>query len=234
MPKIILPFDSEERSIQVAGWGLVTLKAYQILVFVSITEQGCFRVPGATPIVPALFDTGNSLGFTLSEAQLGAAKPWGMRFAELNKQYSIRHSLGMVLLARAVLADVWLYDYSYNDPPPPQGHDQSSQRDLIKLSMALDGIACVPSQQPDRPAMKGRDTSLKALSQTMRRWFGIPAGAQERQQGPQAVGRRGSVKTDRLSLPHLPLLGLRALCLNSLRADLVCNPRGGSLTIVTS
>jgi hypothetical protein len=30
MPKIILPFDSEERSIPVAGWGLVTLKAYQI------------------------------------------------------------------------------------------------------------------------------------------------------------------------------------------------------------
>jgi hypothetical protein len=231
MPKLILPFTSEERSIQVAGWGLVTLKAYQILVFVTITEQGCSQVPGAAPIVPSLFDTGNGLGFTLSDAQLVAAKPWGMRFVELNKQYSIKHSHGMVLTARAVLADVWLHDYSYNDPPPLLMYDRSSQRDSIKLSMATDGIACIPSRQPDRPALKRRDTGLKALSGAMRRWFGIPTGAQGREQGPQEVGRRGNVKTDRLSLPHLPLLGLRALCINSLRAELVCNPRGGSLTI---
>ena len=35
-----------------------------------------------------------------------------------------------------------------------------------------------------------------------------------------------------LSLPHLPWLGLRALCINSLDLHMTCKPSGGQLKII--
>ena len=227
MPKIILPFYSEERSVVVPDWGTVRLKAFQILVFVSITEQGYQRVPESAPIVPALFDTGNSLCFTLSEAQLEAATPHGMRMRELKKGYSIRQPGGETLPARAILADVWLHDYSCNNPPP-RGRDASSSQSLMKLSLGQDGIACVPARPRSRPPSAWRGT-LQAISD---RLLGRRTGPEEnRPERQMVVDRQRNPKAERLALPHLPLLGLRAFCLNSRRAVLVCNPQGGMFTI---
>ena len=227
MAKISLPFHDAKRSIELPQWGTFTLRPFQLLVFVSITEQGYKHCDGA-PIVPALIDTGNSLCFTLHEEQLKAAKPWNMKFQRFDKVYSVYDFHGNIHTAASYNADVWIHDFTLDSLPRSLLVSGDDSANSFKLSLAQDGIACFSSETFEAANIKRK----KTLVQSVKSWF---TGGPARPAGAAAirdVERQRSKNSDRLSLPHLPLLGLRALCLNSLTLEMVCNPLGGNLAII--
>ncbi len=233
MGTIHLPFYSDARSVVVPGWGTVHLKSFQILVFVRITEQGLRTPPETAPIFPALFDSGNSFCFTLNEEQRQAAVGWGTQLKPLRKAYTVRDSTGTAHPAKGWLADVWLYAYDCNNPPPSLNRGTSLGDTYLKLSLAQDGIASIDSRKHH---ISGPTASRAGR---FSRWLRSFSGTGEQQAEPvvdppdaaYVIARQRDSRTDRLSLPNLPLLGLRAFCLNSLRLEMVCTPKGGRLKI---
>lgn len=233
MAKIDLPFYSEAKSIHVPEWGTVHLKAFQILVFVTITEQGYSTPPQGAPIMPALFDSGNSFCFTLNEEQLKAATPWNMQLKPLQKVYSFNEFAGISHRAAGWLADAWIYDYTCNNPPPILRKNSPVGDNLLKLSLAQDGIACIDLNQK-----QVTDTNVKRSGGSKGFFHWLFSSSRNQTDDPShslellpSVNRQRDSRTNRLLLPHLPLLGLRALCLNSLRLEMVCTPMGGNLII---
>jgi hypothetical protein len=224
-----LPFYSKARSIHCRDRGPVPLKPYQILLFASITEHA-YETPNRAPIFPALLDTGNSLCLTLSERQLEAAKPWGMTLPPIEKTYSIKDAWGNSHEAKAFFGAVWIQNYIWDDM-------DKSLKEIgagpMKLALGESGIACVVSKKGHTsPANAKRGRSLRKF------WDNLWHGASKRAAGPGNPEEsmlipepKHNPSTHRLSLPHVPLLGLRALCLDALNLELNCTSEGGRLTI---
>jgi hypothetical protein len=232
MPKISLPFYSEERQVSVRDWVVFKLNAYQILLFVSIAERGFTRPIGA-PILPALLDTGNSHCFTLNEEQLEAAKPRGMKLVYFNKKLTIKAYGGGQFPAKLLCADIWLRDYSCDKLPESLARYPSMDEQPGKLSLGQDGIACVSLRKAEstRPEEK-QGQGLGAMWRRLLSRSGEQARELMIPPEPREVGTRlHDPNSTRLSHPNLPLLGMRALCLNSVRLEINCTPNGGKLVI---
>jgi hypothetical protein len=71
--------------ISEAGWivpapdGVEEVKPYQIVVLVSIADEGIVVLPDEAPRFPAILDTGNNHNFAIREAQFGRWAPMILR-----------------------------------------------------------------------------------------------------------------------------------------------------------
>jgi hypothetical protein len=71
MPRILhhLPFFEEPSFVTIPG-GRVVVKAFQVAVWVSVTERMVPSLPPGTPRFPAVLDIGLSHNFALREEEL--------------------------------------------------------------------------------------------------------------------------------------------------------------------
>jgi hypothetical protein len=230
MAKVTLSFNSKGQSFRVPEWGPVELKPYQILMLVSITEQGYETFPRTASIVPALFDTGNSHCLTLSEEQLKVATAWGMRLDSLGKIYRILDAGGNTHKAEAIRADVWVHNYKVTYNKKSECEIRPFDDHPVKLSLAQEGIACVKNpraRSKEKPSHGLSTVFQKLVPPIFKRTDDLEVSHES-----TSIGKRlHDPTTTRLSFPHLPLLGLRALCLNSLHLEMICAQSGGTLTI---
>jgi hypothetical protein len=221
--KISLPFYNSERTIVVPKWGTITLRPYQILAYLSLTERGYGNCNG-DPIFPAVFDTGNSLNLTIHKNQLDAAKPWNMTFAPMRHNYEIRGLSGVISTAKALSANAWLHDYTPSTVPGSYEVANNKHIKAFKLTLAHEGIACIDSNSYIIQEQSVDNLFEKIIS------FFKQKDTNSYENNLQEIRQRND-KSSRLSLPHLPLLGLRALCINSLNIHMICNPFGGQIDI---
>jgi hypothetical protein len=105
MPRILheLPFFDEPTYVTVPG-GRVLVKAYQIVVWVSVAERGLAHLLPGTPRFPAVLDIGLSHNFALREEEL---LDWGSVYASSLR--SIGHARLSGLRSNLLGAHVWVY-----------------------------------------------------------------------------------------------------------------------------
>jgi hypothetical protein len=227
MDSINVPFFDKGRKIIVPDWGTIHLKSYQILLLVCVTEQRLDAPPSRTPLFPALFDTGHSHCFSLSKEQFDAATTRGRPLPLTNKIYSFKDAAGTEHKAKGWYADIWLHNFDYQHIGNQTHKIQRSAGLPLKLALAQEGIGCVVP--PEDSTQKKQGNRLKGLWEKV---FGTRAAQSISLQESEPMPRRlRDSSSNRLALPHLPLLGLRALCLNGLQITMICTHLGGTLTI---
>ncbi len=134
MTKILdqLTYADTQGEVSVQGDRIPVL-AHQIIVWVSISLREVLRLAADVPRIPAILDTGNTFGFSLTEEHL-------RRWCGLSPQ--LFEILGPVFINRQRLnrhaADVWLY------------RNRPKQRDAIRAQPPFrlelrDGIALYPA-----------------------------------------------------------------------------------------
>lgn len=123
-------FEREEADL--SSDGIVTIKAFQIAVSVSLTIKGIAELDPGTPIFPAILDTGNSHNFAIREDQLEGAK-----LSHISRIGSIR--LGGDVLP-LIAANVWLHRNRPNTRMLEGGAY------LLELS---EGVAVYPQGMPN-------------------------------------------------------------------------------------
>ena len=136
MSKILdqLPYSDERGLVLVQGQTIPVL-AHQIIVWMCISAKDTVRLPDEVPRIPAILDTGNTFGFSISENQLiewSALQP---------DSFDI---LGPILINHQEInryaADVWLCRNQ-------RGKRDVFQGDPFRLELR-DGIAIYPSDRP--------------------------------------------------------------------------------------
>ena len=105
MPTILhdLPFFEEDTYVTVPG-GRVLVKAYQIVVWVSVADRLVDDLPPGTPRFPAVLDIGYSHNFALREDELLA---WASLYSQ--SLHSSGHARLSGVRTDLVAADVWLH-----------------------------------------------------------------------------------------------------------------------------
>ena len=113
-----LPFFRQPAQVRFPG-GPVSIKAYQIIVWISVTESTQSQLEPTTPRVPAILDTGHTHNLSIREEQL-------MQWARVNPRLlpplrRIRVSGQQVTLFEA---NIWLHPNRYGmrdefTPGPP-------------------------------------------------------------------------------------------------------------------
>jgi hypothetical protein len=133
VPQVLrqLPFFREPSQVRFAG-GLVAIKAYQIIVWISVTESTQNELQLTTPRLPAILDTGHTHDFSIREDHL-------MQWARVNPRLlpplrRVRVSGQQVTLFEA---NIWLH-------PNQRGmRDEFVQQSPYSLELA-GGIAVFP------------------------------------------------------------------------------------------
>jgi hypothetical protein len=152
-----LPFFREPTQIRIAG-GSVSVKAYQIIVWISITESTQSELRATTPRLPAILDTGHTHNFSIREDQL-------MQLARISPRLlpplrRVRVSGQPVTLFEA---NIWLHPNRYGM------RDEFAQASPYSLELA-GGIAVFPhtlSVAPRLPLIGVRSLVLAKLHLTM-------------------------------------------------------------------
>jgi hypothetical protein len=142
LPNIVrkLPFFEQPTMVAVPG-GMLTIKPYQILVWVSIAERSRGSLAATTPFLPALLDTGLNFNFALREEHV-------LAWAGLPPQalVPLGHARLSGVPANLLDADVWLV------------RNQPGQRDLhadlppFRLELHR-GIAVLPRATSPAPRL---------------------------------------------------------------------------------
>ena len=142
MPTILrkLPFQRRP-SAAVAADEVVTIRPYQIIVWVSLAPKGQTTLPPDTPRLPAILDTGHSHNFSIQEQHLAR---WA-RFTPGALQVLTRTRVNRVLVPQ-LAADVWIHP------------NQAGQRDRFSGARPLrlelpGGITVFPAESPAGPRL---------------------------------------------------------------------------------
>jgi hypothetical protein len=131
-----LPFAEVPSSIEVAG-EIIAVRAYQVIVWVSLTEDEAIAEP--TPRFPAILDTGHNHNFSIREAQL---LRWaGLRIDQCPKVGAILVNRQEVPLRRA---NLWIHR---NRP----GTSELLPRP-VRLPV-LEGISVYPADSTNAPRL---------------------------------------------------------------------------------
>jgi len=169
-----LPFYDSPRIVSSPYWPtVIQLKPFQILLWLSITEQGVDQISSDLPRVPVLLDTGQNHTLCLRDSHLmhsglKAPFPWS------SSPLRVRVASGTERMVPRLLVDVWLH----SNIPVLMEHP-------LLIRLGLRGAACF-----------------------------LLSGA--------------------IQGPHLPLLGLAALCAGSVTVEMQCKPEGGILNLRVS
>jgi hypothetical protein len=142
MPVILrqLPF-SDRPSTSVVGGALVAVRPFQIVVWVSLTDQQATELPANTPKFPAILDPGFSHNFAIPSRHLYA---WtGIPAQTLPVLQRARINRTPVLM---YAADVWVH------PNRPGERDRFTPARPLRLNMA-GGIAVYPPDTPGEPRL---------------------------------------------------------------------------------
>jgi len=135
-----LPFFREPTQVRIPG-GPVSVKAYQIIVWISVTESTQSELAPTTPRLPAILDTGHTHNFSIREDQL-------MQWARVNPRLlpplrRIRVSGQQVTLFEA---NIWLHPNRYGM------RDEFAQGFPHSLELS-GGIAVFPDTTPIAPRL---------------------------------------------------------------------------------
>lgn len=223
MANITLRFYDEEKKITVPKWGEIRLRPYQILAYISITRRNADTCSNA-PIFPAIVDTGCGHCLAIHKDQFEAAKPWGMEFTPMQGEGSIRGFNGVISVSKPFRGDAWLHDFSPATVPANHRVPEVNNVKSVKLFFAQEGITCYGYEQ----SVIDSDEAAIGFFQRISAIFKKPSS---RTPLTVVAGRLRDETSNRLALPHLPLLGLRSLCVNYFDIEMVCNPRGGQVRL---
>lgn len=146
-----LPYSDMPASVVVGGEQVHVL-AHQIIVWISISAKGDLRLGRGADRIPAVFDTGNTFGFSITEELL-------TRWCGINA--NMLEILGPVFINRQRLnrhaADIWLH------------RNQSGKRDKFQVQTPFrlqlrDGIAIYPADTAS-PAPRLPLLGLRAIDE---------------------------------------------------------------------
>jgi len=140
VPRILrqLPFFREPTQIRFPG-GPVSVRAYQIIVWISVTESAQGELEPTTPRLPAILDTGHTHNFSIREGHL-------MQWARVNPRLlpPLRRIRLFGQHVTLFEANIWLYPNRYGM------RDEFAQESPYSLELS-GGIAVFPDTTPIAP-----------------------------------------------------------------------------------
>lgn len=221
-----LPFHGQDRELieyghakelEDLGLGHLNLKAYQIPVWVSITDAGETQCPGTAKRIPALLDTGSTNNFSLRQSHLELSHHQ-IRPAQIGDVWPTEGTGGPVFGIN-VSVDIWLHSYA-----PPE----RTVSELPPLPMSFGGrggIICYPTHPIESRGVSRADLIRRLTERTLPEPEPDPKRRQARRPRP-ASGRPTPLQG-----PRLPILGIRGLCLTGLALEVHCRDEGGEVFV---
>jgi hypothetical protein len=99
-----LPFEDVSRQVQAPSGEFLSIRPRQLPIWVSVTPPEVIVLPNATPVLPALLDTGFNDSFLIQESQL---ERWANLDLLALRQTDVMHVYGSTI--PVVAANVWIY-----------------------------------------------------------------------------------------------------------------------------
>ena len=190
--------------LQSLGLSEVQLAAYQIPVWVSISDLNVKPLPERAIRIPALLDTGCTSNFSLRQSHLELAG-YQARPNRIGRKPRAAVGTGGPVRGIEVFADVWLHSFTANSltPFPP-----------LRLPFGgHGGILCYPTRPIEKDDEPHEELCRRLADRAhTTRWAG------SRLEQP-------------LCGPRLPLLGLRGLCKAGLALEVHCQNKGGHASL---
>jgi hypothetical protein len=104
-----LTFSDSRCEVVVPGWGMpLRLEPFQVLVWLSITAEGCEQLPAGTLRFPALLDGGHNHTFSCREEHLRQAG-LSLPLPSGERPLQVRDASGVTRPVQRLLADIWLH-----------------------------------------------------------------------------------------------------------------------------